>query len=341
MKRIAISAILLLLVGGFVVIATGASSGSAQGTYKIELDNAFGLVNGENFKVAGVVAGTIQSISLDPKNLHAVVTVSVNQGGFGQFRSNATCDSSPQSLIGEYFINCDPGTSGKVLRAGSTIPVTHTLSTVPADLIDDIMRLPERERFTILINELGAGLSGQSGDLQAALDRAVPALTETDNLLHLLAEDSGTLKDLTSSSNTVITALANNSKQVQRFVVEAGNTAADTATQDGNLQKTFADLPGFLEQLRPEARCRHHGEHAGAREPERRLRTARHAVQGPARIRAFRDARDQGARDGVRHRPSSGNRRPADSRESQPLRRPYARARPEPRNRAQVARHAG
>ena len=72
MKRIAISAVLLLLVGGFVVIATAASSGSAQGTYKIELDNAFGLVNGENFKVAGVVAGTIQSISLDPKNLHAV-----------------------------------------------------------------------------------------------------------------------------------------------------------------------------------------------------------------------------------------------------------------------------
>jgi virulence factor Mce-like protein len=251
MKRIAISLVVLLILGGFVVIATGASSGSAEGTYKIELDNAFGLVNGENFKVAGVVAGTIQSISLDPKNLHAVVTVSVSQGGFGQFRANATCESSPQSLIGEYFINCDPGTSGKVLRPGSTIPVTHTLSTVPADLLDDIMRLPERERFTILINELGAGLAGQSGDLQAALDRAVPALSETDNLLHLLAEDSGTLKDLTASSDSVITALANNSKQVQRFVVEAGNTAADTATQDVNLQKTFADFPGFLEQLRP------------------------------------------------------------------------------------------
>jgi virulence factor Mce-like protein len=251
MKRIAISLVVLLILGGFVVIATGASSGSAEGTYKIELDNAFGLVNGENFKVAGVVAGTIQSISLDPKNLHAIVTVSVSQGGFGEFRANAFCESSPQSLIGEYFINCDPGTSGKVLPPGSTIPVTHTLSTVPADLLDDIMRLPERERFTVLINELGAGLAGQSGDLQAALDRAVPALSETDNLLHLLAEDSGTLKDLTASSDSVITALANNSKQVQRFVVEAGNTAADTATQDANLQKTFADFPGFLEQLRP------------------------------------------------------------------------------------------
>jgi virulence factor Mce-like protein len=251
MKRIAISALVLLLVGGFVVFATGASSGSAQGTYKIELDNAFGLVSGENFKVAGVVAGTIQSISLDPKNLHAVVTVSVNTGGFGQFHSDAFCESRPQSLIGEYFINCDPGTSGSVLKPGSTIPVTHTASTVPADLIDSIMRLPERERFTVLINELGAGVAGQSGDLQAALDRAVPALTETDNLLHLLGNDSQTLEDLTSSSDKVITALANNSKQVQRFVVEAGNTARDTSTQDANLQKTWADLPSFLEQLKP------------------------------------------------------------------------------------------
>jgi virulence factor Mce-like protein len=251
MKRIAICAVVLVLVGAFLVIATGASNGSAQGTYKIELDNSFGLVSGENFKVAGVVAGTIQSIGLDTKNLHAVVTVQISQGGFGQFRSNAFCESRPQSLIGEYFINCDPGTSGKVLKPGSTIPVTQTSSTVPADLIDNIMRLPERERFTVLINELGAGLAGQSGDLQAALDRAVPALTETDNLLHLLADDSATLKDLTSSSNTVITALANNSKQVQRFVVEAANTATDTATQQASLRSTFADLPGFLEQLRP------------------------------------------------------------------------------------------
>jgi virulence factor Mce-like protein len=251
MKRIALSAVAILLVAAIVVIVAGTSGGSTAGTYKIELDNAFGLVNGENFKVAGVVAGTIQSISLDPKNLHAVVTVQVSQAGFGSFRSDAFCESRPQSLIGEYFINCDPGTSSKVLRAGSTIPVTQTSSTIPADLIQDIMRLPERDRFSILINELGAGVAGQSGDLQAALDRAVPALTETDNLLHLLADDSQTLKDLTTSSDSVITALANNSTQVQRFVVEADNTATDTATQDASLRSTFQDLPGFLEQLRP------------------------------------------------------------------------------------------
>ena len=39
----------------------------------------------------------------------------------------------------------------------------------------------------------------------------------------------------------MITALANNSRQVQRFVIEANSTATATATQDGNLRATLAD----------------------------------------------------------------------------------------------------
>ena len=53
---------------------------------------------------------------------------------------------------------------------------------------------------------------------QAALRRAVPALTETDNLLNLLANDSQTINHLNVNADTVITALANNSKDVQNFI---------------------------------------------------------------------------------------------------------------------------
>ena len=106
------------------------------------------------------------------------------------------------------------------------------------------MRLPYRQRFTLIINELGAAVAGRSDDLQAALRRAVPALTETDNLLNLLANDSHTLQQLTADSNSVITALANNSKQVNRFIVEAGNTARDTAAQDSNLRVSIQSCPG-------------------------------------------------------------------------------------------------
>ena len=251
MRRILLSAAVLLALAAFVFVAGGASDGTAQGSYRIEFDNAFGLVTGADFKVAGVPAGTITAIDLDQKTLHAVVTVNVNRGGFGQFHTSAFCQTRPQSLIGEYYVDCDPGSSGRVLKAGSTIPVSHTQSTIPADLLQNVLRLPYRQRFTLIVNELGAAAAARSSDLQAALHRAVPALDETDNLLNLLANDSHTLQALTTDANTVITALANNRRQVQRFIVEANRTATATASQSGNLKLTLQKLPGLLEQLRP------------------------------------------------------------------------------------------
>jgi virulence factor Mce-like protein len=251
MKRALASAAVVIAVAAFLVIAGGASNGIAAGTYRIELDNAFGLVPGATFKVAGVPAGTISSLGLDQRTQHAVVTIQVTQPGLGQFHSDAFCQSRPQSLIGEYFLDCQPGQSGPVLKAGATIPVTHTQSTIPADLLQNVLRMPYRERLTLIINELGAAVAGRSGDLAAALRRAVPALTETDNVLNILANDSKTLQQLTVNSDAVVGALANNSVLVQRFITEANNAATETATQQGNLRTTLAELPGFLEQLRP------------------------------------------------------------------------------------------
>jgi virulence factor Mce-like protein len=251
MKRILISGALLLAAAAFVILSSGASKGTAQGTYKIEFQNAFGLVTGADFKVAGVPAGTIEGIGLDQKTLNAVVTIQVNRAGFGQFHQDASCESRPESLIGEYFVDCNPGSSGPVLKAGATIPVSHTQSTIPADLLQDTMRLPYRQRFSLIVNELGAAAAARSGDLQAALHRAVPALDQTDNLLNLLANDSTTLQALTKDSNSVITALANNSQNVNKFIDVAGKTAADTSTQQANLRTSLQRLPGLLEQLKP------------------------------------------------------------------------------------------
>jgi virulence factor Mce-like protein len=259
MRRILISAAVLGLVAAFVILATGATNGpSGDPTYKVEFDNAFGLVTGEQMKVAGVPAGNITKIDLpqpcingDASKCHALVTFQVTQSGFGSFHEDAFCESRPQSLIGEYFINCHPGNSGPVLKQNSTIPISHTQSTIPGDLLQAVLRMPYRERLTLIINELGAAVAGNSENLQAALDRAVPALTETDNLLNLLANDSHTLQDLTSTANTLVSALADNSVQVQRFITESNNISATTATQQANLAASFHNLPPFLEELRP------------------------------------------------------------------------------------------
>jgi len=256
MRRILLSTVVVLVAAALVLLAVSGvkRGGGANGdpTYTVELNNAFGLVTGEQVKVSGVPAGSISAINLNQKSLNASVTIQLSNAGFGSFHQNATCESRPQSLIGEYFIDCNPGTnSSPALKNGGLIPVSHTFSTIPADLLQNVLRMPYRERLTLIINELGAGVAGNPANLQSALERAVPALTQTDNLLALLAQDSHTLKDLTATADSVITALANNGRNIRRFVVSANNTAVDSATQRTNLRATFHNLPGFLAQLRP------------------------------------------------------------------------------------------
>src|ERR1700737_4872718 len=101
MRRTLASAAVLLAAGAFLFVTLGSSSGGGSPTYKVELDNAFGLVKGADFKVAGVIAGTIKSIDLCYADhtarctnpLNAVITVGVSQKGFGAFHSDAFCQS--------------------------------------------------------------------------------------------------------------------------------------------------------------------------------------------------------------------------------------------------------
>jgi len=150
--------------------------------------------------------------------------------------------SRPQSLVGEYFIECQPARTVRcsVRQRDPGDPDAVNDSRGPAGGRDaDALR----QRFTLIINELGAAVAGRSQDLQAALRRAVPALVQTDNLLKLLADDSNTLQQLHGQLRPVITALANNSGNVQRFITEANNAATDTATQQTALRASFRSCP--------------------------------------------------------------------------------------------------
>jgi virulence factor Mce-like protein len=234
-----------------VWFALGASHGDRPPRYWVELDNAFGLIEGADLKVAGVRAGTIKRLALDHRTHRALVQVEITRAGFGSLRADVRCATRPQSLIGEYFLDCDPGTSRRVLREGARIPVTRTASTVAPDLVSDIMRRPYRERLSIILGELGAGVAARGPDLNAAIRRASPALRETDRVLAMLARQKATLADLVTNADRVVGDLAANHRDVGRWVVEARDTARTSAQRRSALAAGFHKLPAFLEQLRP------------------------------------------------------------------------------------------
>jgi ABC-type transporter Mla subunit MlaD len=247
--------VLLLVIGaGAAAVVASASAGSddpQNPTYTIELDNAFGIVNGADVKVAGVRAGRVAGMRVDRHSKRALVDIAIDKTGFGSLRTDAFCETRPQSLIGEYYVDCRPGTSEQRLKPGATLPVEQTASTIPLDLINNVMRRPYRERLRIVLDELGAGVGGRAEDIQATVKRAVPALRETDQVLAILADQNKVLANLTHDADAVIGDLADNRTNVGRFVTETRQTASASAERRRQIAESLQRLPGFLRELEP------------------------------------------------------------------------------------------
>ena len=265
MRRGVLAFLLAALVGALVA----ASGNSDDGAYRVRavFDNASFLIPGEDVKVAGVKAGVIDRLDLTPDHKAAVV-LRIDDPAFRPFRSDATCKVGLQSLIGEQFVECKPtqarGPGVKPapllpeIKTGPgagehLLPVSHTITPVNQDLVNNILRMPERERLRLIINDLGAGLAGNGTELRAALRRADPALQQTDQVIAVLARQNRTLARLVGESDQVLAPLAKRRHQLTGFIRNAGRTAEATAARGDDLERDLQKLPAFLQKLGPAA----------------------------------------------------------------------------------------
>jgi virulence factor Mce-like protein len=247
-------AVLGVCAAAFVLAGAADRGSDGQKTYKITFDNAFGLTKGGDFRVGGVNAGQTTSFDVSKKkgeSPKAVVTAEITKPGFADFRKDASCEIRPQSLIGEYYVDCQPGKSDQRLKDGGTVPVEQNSSTIPTDIVNNIMRRPYRERFRLIITELGTGLAGRPDDLQEVLRRAHPGLRETSKVLRILGDQNEVIKNFITDSDTVVSELEKNKRDVVRWVHEAGDAAEISATRRNELRANFRRFPEFLDELRP------------------------------------------------------------------------------------------
>jgi phospholipid/cholesterol/gamma-HCH transport system substrate-binding protein len=261
----------MLLAGLLAVLVLGtAASGDDDGTYRVRaiFDSASFLVTGEDVKVAGVKVGTIESLDVTPDNKAAIV-LRIDDPAFQDFKQDAHCTIRLQSLIGEKFVACQP-TQPKPADAAPApplreitrgegegqhlLPVANTSSPVDLDLLNNIMRLPQRQRLAIIINELGVGLAGNGEELRRVVRRANPAFDQLERVLSILADQNRVLADLARDSDAALAPLARENRAISDFIDKAGQTAVATAARGDALEQNFERFPAFLEELRPTAR---------------------------------------------------------------------------------------
>jgi phospholipid/cholesterol/gamma-HCH transport system substrate-binding protein len=270
-----------VLVAALLITLPAIGSDGSSGDYKVRgiFDNGSFVVNGEDVRVAGANVGTVESVDVtgndeiasDEGGPHAVpgkavVVMKINDPGFKDFRADASCLIRPQSLIGEKFVDCTPTQP----RAPGTppppalqqieddqpgegqylLPLENNGKTVDLDLIQNIQRLPFRDRFRLILNDLGAGLAGRGDDLGEVIDRANPALRQTDRVLAILAAQNQQLASLASNGDRVLEPLARNRTHVTGFFHNAAISGAATAERSADLEESLRKFPETLRQVR-------------------------------------------------------------------------------------------
>jgi ABC-type transporter Mla subunit MlaD len=275
---------IVLIFAGFVAIAallaaTAAGDGEDDGNYLIRayFDNAGFLVEGEDVRIAGATVGSVQAVDVarageavtengDEDPGKAVVTMSITDPGFQDFRTDASCLIRPQSLLGEKFVDCDPTQprapgsplppsleqipDGDIGEGEYRLPLENNGKQVDLDLLNNITREPEADRFRLILNDLGAGLAARGPDLAEVLRRANPALQQTDRVLAVLAEQNEELAQLAADSDTILTPLARERSNLAGFIRNASIAGAAAAERRDDIVAGFQRFPAALRELR-------------------------------------------------------------------------------------------
>lgn len=271
----------LALLAGMTFVAAGASGdgdGTGDGEYVVRayFDNAGFLVNGEEVRIAGARVGSVEEVDVsrvgeavtedgseDPGK--AVAVLRIEDPGFQDFLADASCLIRPQSLLGEKFVECSPtqprapGSApppsletipdGEIGEGQYRLPLENNGKAVDLDLINNITRQPESERFRLIINDLGAGLAARGEDLEEVIRRADPALQQTDRVLAVLADQNKGLAQLAADSDQILAPLARERASVAGFIKNATVAGRAAAERRDDIALGFQRFPEALNQL--------------------------------------------------------------------------------------------
>lgn len=261
------------------VLSTGAEGqGGPTGDYTIRayFDNAGFLAEDQEVRIAGATVGIVESVDVsmpgepvtengeeDPGK--AVVVMRIEDAGFQDFRTDASCIIRPQSLIGERYVDCKPTQprsavtepppelevipDGEIGAGQRYLPLENNGKAVDIDLVNNIYREPEIDKWRLILNDLGAGLAARGRTLGDVIERANPALKQTDEVLKILADQNEQLAQLAADSDAILAPLAREKDAIAGFINNATIAGEASAERKEDIERGLEEFPQALTEL--------------------------------------------------------------------------------------------
>ena len=252
------------------VVLLATSAGGANGGYTVRaiFDDAGNIISGEDVKIDGVKVGTVGLGHPHPAGQGRGRPAASATPGFQDFRADASCTVRPQALIGEKFVDClptQPRVEGtplppplrkipKARKAPASgccrcrTPTARSTSTCSATS----RRLPERQRLTIILNELGAGLAGRGKRSERGHPPRQPGAAGTrQGARDPRRREPGAGRNSPSTPTRRWRRSRAVRKQVADFIVQSNTVAQASARHLGRARTQPDPLPAVPAPARP------------------------------------------------------------------------------------------
>lgn len=242
--RVAVVTALVLLAAAVSTAAGGNEDSKEVVGY---FEDVSPLEVGSEIRAAGVKVGEVQSIELEEGRARVVLDV---DSAVFPIHEDAHLSIRPINLLGENFIELDPGTAEKPVLDGA-IPVEQTGNIVTLQGVLDTVDDPTGTALAALVSELGTGVDGNGDEMAAAIKALAPAMQEVDRLGDVLRSQNKVLGDLLESADPMAKAVAGTEGQrLDALVEQTRNLLVALGSEQQGIRDTIAELPATLREAR-------------------------------------------------------------------------------------------
>lgn len=176
-----------------------------QSTYNLHayFNDADNLSPHGQVRLAGRLVGQI----LHPRVEHGLAEVDLQlYPSVEPLLSDTTLVVRPRSPIGVRYIQLIPGTHGRPLKDGASIPASNTSTVTDLDTVLDTLDTPRRAEAQTVLNQLGAGAVGRGLGLNDTIGRAPSFLRDLQSVSAAVNATNGGPQRLIAGSQAAAAA---------------------------------------------------------------------------------------------------------------------------------------
>jgi phospholipid/cholesterol/gamma-HCH transport system substrate-binding protein len=236
--------------------------------YEAVLDDATGLIENDEVRIAGVEAGRVTDIEVDRGQ--AIISFSLDDDV--QITDTAQVGIRWRNVLGQKYLYVYPGEGGEPMAPGDRLPIEQAVASADVgellNALGPVLTAIDPADANAFVQAVSEGVSGNESEVRALLSDAATVadtvgatdaevgriITNLDQLLGALAERDDALDSTLTDLSSLSTGLAERNDVLSDVVVQFSEvqTQLNTLLREnrGDLDGTITDLATIATVLR-------------------------------------------------------------------------------------------